>query len=153
MGTLRRTEDRSATGNGETAGGYFRRTFKENENPKLLKKGTNGELYERWLKDHPGGKEVPKNVKAILQNIKSVLRNKRRRRRAEKVQASPVAVAAVPTPAARSSPRTAGRGLDQLEERIEDCLGLARGMDREGLAQVIGLLRSARSGVVRQAGG
>ena len=38
-------------------------------------------------------------------------------------------------------------------DRIDDCLDLARGMDREGLAQVIELLRSARNEVVRQAGG
>ena len=75
-------ENAASVADGETTSGYFRRIFKEN--PKLLKKGTNDELFERWLKDHPDHKEVPKNIRAIVQNVKSVLRNKRRQRRAAK---------------------------------------------------------------------
>ena len=51
--------------NGETTSGYFRRLFKEN--PKLLKGSDNSELLDRWLRDRPGHKEVPVNVKYILQ--------------------------------------------------------------------------------------
>ena len=53
-----------ATGNGETTSGYFRRVFREDRS--LLKEGSNAAVFERWLKDHPGHKEVPDNVKAIL---------------------------------------------------------------------------------------
>jgi hypothetical protein len=144
-------ENAAASAGGETTSGYFRRIFKEN--PKLLKQGTNAELFERWLKDHPGEKEVPKNVQAILHNLKSVLRKKRRQRRAEKAQTAPVAVeATAPAPSALAVPRRAGKGLAQLEAQIDDCLAIARGMDREGLVEVIELLRSARNKVVRQAG-
>jgi hypothetical protein len=145
-------ENAASSAEGETTSGYFRRIFKAN--PKLLKKGTNAELFEQWLKDHPGQKEVPNNVKAILHNLKSVLRQKRRQRRAETAQAAPVASApTAPAPAAPAVSRRAGRSLEQLEEQIDDCLAVARSMDREGLAQVIELLRDARNAVVRQAGG
>src|SRR5580700_4939572 len=59
--------------------GYFRAIFQEN--PKLLKKRSNDELYERWLKDHPGEKEVPANVRQSLSNLKSILRHRRKVRR------------------------------------------------------------------------
>ena len=49
--------------NGETTSGYFRKLFKED--PKLLKKGTNPELFRRWLQDHPSHKEVPQSVKNV----------------------------------------------------------------------------------------
>ena len=78
--------------NGETTSGYFRQIFKEN--PKLLKKGTNATLLERWLKDLPGEKEVPKNVQAILHNLKSVLRKKLREKKVKSKQPEqPVAAA------------------------------------------------------------
>ena len=138
----KKDENTAPANDGETTSGYFRRIFKEN--PKLLKDGTNPELLERWLKDHPGEKEVPNNVKAILSNLKSVLRRKRQQRRAEKAQVASTAPIVS---------RRAEKGLGQLEDQIDDCLAVARGMDREGLAQVIGLLRSARNEVVRQVGG
>src|SRR5689334_8687588 len=68
-----------SSGRGETTSGYFRRLFKEN--PKLLKASKNDAILERWLQDHPGETEVPKNVKNNLANIKSVLRNRRRKRK------------------------------------------------------------------------
>src|SRR4051794_37928307 len=48
------------------------------------------ELLKRWLADHPGETEMPKNVKAILSNLKSVLRSKGRKKtaKAEKVAAA-----------------------------------------------------------------
>ncbi len=143
------TEGAAAGGNKETTSGYFRRIFKEN--PKLLKKGTNPEVLGRWLKDHPGKREVPKNVQAILHNLKSVLRKKRQQRGAEKGQ---TASAPVETTAKEPSPasRRASTGLAQLEGQIDDCLVRARGMDPEGLARVIEWLRRARNEVIRKAG-
>ena len=140
--------------NGETTSGYFRRLFKEN--PKLLKGSDNSELLDRWLRDRPGHKEVPVNVKYILHAVKSSLRHKRRRRRAEKAQTTPAAVAPVVSarPAAAPAPaRRAGASLTRLEEKIDACLAVAREMDREGLVEVIDRLRSARNAVVRMAGG
>jgi hypothetical protein len=135
------------TEDGETTSAYFRRMFRTN--PKLLNNGTTPELFERWLKDHPGQKEVPNKVKAILSNLKTHLRKKRRQRRAEKAQVA----SAAPSSAAPTASGKGVKGLGQLEEQIDDCLALARGMDREGLVKVIGLLRSARNEIVRQAGG
>jgi hypothetical protein len=61
----------------------------------------------------------------------------------------------LPDGAANSVGRLAERwaGLNQLEEHIGDCLAHARGIDRQQLAEIIELLRSARNGVVRQGGG
>jgi len=42
--------------------------------------------------------------------------------------------------------------LDALEEQIDECLTLAKNLDREGLANVIGLLRRARNEVVWKMG-
>jgi hypothetical protein len=70
------------TPDAETPTAYFRRIFREDRS--LLKQGSNAAVFERWLNDHPGHKEVPDNIKAILHNVKSTLRNKRRQRRAEK---------------------------------------------------------------------
>jgi hypothetical protein len=50
------------------------------------------------------------------------------------------------------TPRKSGCGLESLELVIDDCLTLARKMDREGLADVIGLLRQARNAVVWKLG-
>src|SRR3712207_840190 len=60
--------------NGESIQGYFRPIFKEN--PKLLRERSNEELYQRWLKDHPGETVVPERVKQGLSNLKTVLRKK-----------------------------------------------------------------------------
>jgi hypothetical protein len=54
-----RNQQAAPGANGETTSGYFRRLFKEN--PKLLKGSDNSELFQRWLQDHPGHKEVPVN--------------------------------------------------------------------------------------------
>jgi len=135
----------------ESVAGYFRKVFREN--PKLLKQRSNDELYRRWLADHPEHKEVPDKVKTGLQNIKSVLRAKRVKRKAAKqgpATAQPLAPTAISPTAPRRLP---AKGLQQLEEQIDEVLGLARGLDREGLQNVIAILRRARNEVVRQGGG
>jgi len=43
-------------------------------------------------------------------------------------------------------------GSISLEEQIDDCLALAKEMDREGLVSVIALLRRARNEVVWKMG-
>src|SRR5262245_51142568 len=134
---------------GGSVSGYFKAILKEN--PSLLKSTSNEDIFERWLKDHPGEKAVSDRVKAILFNVKSKLRKqlgaKRGRPRKEAkptVEGQPAEVAPVR--------RAATRGLDSLEERIDDCLTLARSLDRDGLEAVIDLLRRARNGVVVQQG-
>jgi hypothetical protein len=129
---------------GETVSGYFRRIFKEN--PMLLKERSNDELLRRWLADHPGYKEVPQTVKNNLANIKSVLRKKRRKGGRLKAEQPVAAVGEV------ARPKLAPKSLEALEEHIDDCLTTAKLLDKEGLADVIGLLRRARNAVVWKAG-
>jgi hypothetical protein len=126
----------------ESVSGYFRRLFEER--PELLGSGSNKELFERWLQDHPGKRTVPNRVKNILSNVKSIVRKKRRKAGRKK--------AAQPTPIAQQATTLPIGLLEPLEERIDDCLTLARNSDRERLAEVILLLRKARNAVVWKMG-
>jgi hypothetical protein len=133
---------------GESVAGYFRKVFKEN--PMLLKGRSNDELFRRWLADHPGETEVPRNVKAGLQNVKGLLRSKGRQKKRKKEQLAGQeghGLVARPKPAARKP-----NELEQLEERIDDALMFARGLDEEGLQDVISHLRRARNEVVWKMG-
>jgi hypothetical protein len=135
--------------NGETISGYFKRIFKENR--QLLGSKSNDELFRRWLADHPGNTEVPKNVKGILFNVKSVLRKKGRKKSSRPMkaeQAAPVAFAVTPPKPAKHSVK----GLETLEEQIDNVLTVAKHLDREGLDEVIRMLRKARNTVVCKLG-
>jgi AT hook motif len=139
----------TTAGNGETTSGYFRRIFKEN--PSLLVSKSNSELLSRWLADHPGHKEVPKNVQGNMSNVKSLLRKKKRKKlgRPKKVEQA----AQVEIVGARPMPiRVAPKGLEALEEQIDDCLTFAKKLDRDGLDEVIRLLRKGRNAVVWKLG-
>jgi hypothetical protein len=136
----------SSTGDSQTVSGYFRKAFAEN--PSLLDSRSNDELLQRWLKDHPGETDVPRNVKVGLQNVKSVLRGKSRRRRKAKTAAT-LATSQVSQPTGTGVKRNK---LEALEERIDDTLTFARGLDDEGLHDVVGLLRRARNEVVWKMG-
>jgi hypothetical protein len=130
----------------ETPSGYFRRIIGEDR--KLLKGRNNQVLLDRWLADHPGEKEVPKNIRAILSNVKSTMRSKRRRRKK-------AATAGANGPTTQISPamlKGKGHKLERLEEQIDDVLGLARGMAGEGLEDIVKLLRRARNEVVWKMG-
>ena len=59
--------------------------------------------------------------------------------------------AAEPT-AAAPRPHEGLRGLESLEEQIDECMTLAKNLDREGLSSVINLLRRARNEVVWKIG-
>jgi hypothetical protein len=49
-------------------------------------------------------------------------------------------------------PKHTPKGLEALEEQIDECLTFAKRLDREGLQDVIVLLRRARNAVVWKAG-
>ena len=132
-------------GKGESVAGYFRKVFEEN--PKLLRRRSNDELFRRWLEDHPGHDEVPQTVKVGLQNIKSVLRKERGRRGRPPREAPVDGEGQVP------ARRVAPRDLDAIEERIDECLSLARGLDPEEFGDVVTALRRARNLVVWMAEG
>jgi hypothetical protein len=130
----------------ETVSGYFRRILTENR--KLLRARSNDELVRRWQADHPGEEFTPK-LRAVLMNVKSVLRHSKRKRRAGKAgqpQEQAVTTHEMPRPAKPP------RHLEALEEQIDDCLSTAKGLDRDGLGDVIVLLRRARNGVVWKMG-
>src|ERR1700719_3026126 len=74
---------------GENISGYFRKVF--GENPKWLEGRSNDEVLARWLKDHPGEKEVPKRGKQNLSNVKSNLRKAERKEPGTPKQESPPA--------------------------------------------------------------
>jgi hypothetical protein len=126
---------------GESISGYFRMVFKER--PGLLHSRSNEVLLERWLKDHPGEKEVPDRIKQNLANIKSILRKKSRKKK----------VGAGATDSAVSTLKSVpSRSLESLEESIDECLTQAKNLDREALDSIIKLLRRARNEVVWKLG-
>jgi hypothetical protein len=133
-------------GPGETTAGYFRKVFAQH--PEWLAGKSNADVLARWLADHPGHAEVPEKIKQNLANIKSVLRKQGRKKRGRRKKEHP----AEATAAAVAAPRKRVPGLESLELAIDDCLTRARQMDKEGLAEVIGLLRQARNAVVWKLG-
>jgi len=125
---------------GESVSGYFRKILVAR--PDLINGTTNKMLLERWLKDHPEHSEVPNNVKYNLANLKSTLRKKMR-----------LQGLATSTASTRTSASTAPRHkLETLEEQIDDCMSAAKNLDREGLAEVIRLLKLARNKIVWKMG-
>jgi hypothetical protein len=142
-------------GRGETVGGYFRAVFLEN--PQFLEERSNDEIVDRWLADHPSESEVPNRIRNILANVKSVMRKDRREAAGLKKSKQPRAsVVAQEMPAedlaAPAGTMTGNEGLEHLEEAIDDCLTLAKNLDRDLLADVINYLRRARNQVVWKLG-
>jgi hypothetical protein len=134
-----------AKGDSESVAGFFRKVFEEK--PALLWERSNDELLQRWLDAHPGQTAVPGKVKANLQNIKSVLRKHGRKRKGGRPKKSAGAAPAVSNAAPKGRAMTGSR-LEGLEMAIDDCMVMARGIDAEGLHDVIRLLRRARNAVV-----
>ncbi len=133
---------KKASNDGESIQGYFKRILREN--PKLLSGRSNAELLERWAKDHPGQPKVSDSVKAGLQNAKSALRSKGRKRKAQR--AAQEGGPTVPAGGRKKRPLVA------LEEQIDDCITAAKVLDRGKLEKVISLLRHARNEVVWMTG-
>jgi hypothetical protein len=138
--------------------GYFRSVFAER--PEWLGAKSNDAILARYREDHniaPGG-DIDQKIKQNLANLKSVLRKQGRKKklgRPKKIHAIPAtvgfgatAVAVAPT-AVKKAPM--GK-LETLEEAIDDCLTAAKSMDREGLHDIIVLLRRARNAVVWKIG-
>jgi hypothetical protein len=134
---------KSSTSNGESISGYFRKVFKEN--PSWLGERSNDLLIARWKKDHPGTTDVPEKVRQGLANIKSVLRKANRKKpgRPKKDSLATGTGVTQAVPVVRKV-----KGLELLEEHIDDCLTLARNLDEGRLATVIAMLRRARNEVV-----
>lgn len=136
---------------GESVGGWFRQAFRAN--PKLLTTKSNKQVIDMWLKDHPGEASMPERVKGNMANVKSQMRKKLKRRgrppgSKNRAEASGAAAAPVAAPRPAASVTTSGRKLEALEEQIDDCLSHAKSLDRDGLGEVIQMLRKARNKVV-----
>jgi hypothetical protein len=146
----------SAKGNnGESTQGSFKRVLKANR--QWLEGRSNDAILKKWEEDHPGEK-LSNSVKSGLQNAKSMLRSKKRKRARRAAEAD--LAQAVRTDSAqgirpaRAKPAGHNRRhpLEALEEQIDECLTVAKMMDREGLQNVIAHLRQARNEVVWQIG-
>ena len=127
------------TADEESISGYFRSVY--DQNPKLLKQRSNKPVLDQWLADRPGYEDVPERVKANLANLKSNLRKKRRIQRGKRAELADNGIQAV-------GKRPSIKGLELLEEQIDDCLTVAKHLDRQGLHEIISLLRRARNGIV-----
>jgi hypothetical protein len=123
-----------------TVTGYFRQVFAAQ--PEWLKEKSNDPILAKYRLDHGLAVDAPvdKSVKSNLANLKSVLRKKSRR-----------GARTAGGAAAMASTRS-GHRLEKLEEMIDDCLSLAKNLDREALEQIISLLRRARNEVVWKIG-
>ena len=148
------TGTNGAAPEGESVSGYFRKIFEAN--PGLLDSRSNDELLGKWLADHPGETVVPERIKQNLANIKSVLRKKLREpaksKGTGKKLGRPAKTVALQEKQEKPAVSKASRGLERLEEEIDDCLTLAKHLDREGLGSVISHLRRARNDVVWRLG-
>jgi hypothetical protein len=133
---------------GESIAGYFRKVFKDH--PGWLMERSNDKLLQKWLADHPGVNEAPNSVKKSLGKIKSILRSKKRNKVARLATAHQPPSQQPQAKVARVA--TGGSKLEALELQIDECLISARHLDREGLHDVIAMLRKARNAVVWKIG-
>jgi hypothetical protein len=126
----------------ESVGGYFRERLRKR--PELLDAKSNEILMKMWDADHPNQTpERRRNVVSNLANVKSMMRKQRREGKLPGV------------PRGRSSGgmlNSSKPSLETLEEYIDDGMALAKSLDREGLDEVIRLLRRARNQVVWKIG-
>lgn len=110
----------------------------------LLRARDNDGLKTAWEKNHPGEKFSDK-IRQIAANIKSRMRQDmgmRKRRSKGKVVAIEID-APKPIKLALLAP---------LEEHVDECLMLARGVGREQLADVIKHLKRARNRLIMMIG-
>ncbi len=127
----------------ESVGGYFRERIRKRL--ELLDAKSNQILMKMWDADHPNQTaRERKNVVANLANVKSQMRKQRRE---GKLGRSPGAKGM-----ASALGNRAKATLETLEEYIDDGMALAKHLDRDGLDEVIRLLRRARNQVVWKIG-
>ena len=145
--TVTETESSPPPPAAETVMGYFRRIY--DENPKWLKIRSNEEVFRRWLADHPDHTEVPDRIKNGLANLKSILRKEKKKGKGKGKAKGEAKVAAVAAPSnGVPGVHLSTSKLEALEQQIDDCIALAKGLDREGLENIIRSLHRARNEVV-----
>jgi len=123
---------------------FFRPIFEAE--PALLDLASNADLIKRWTDANPRHTERDlKRVKQNLANLKSQMRKKNQDKGGKGKKAAGAARA---TNAVHGGRPTMGR----LEEYIDECLTIAKTLDRTGLGDVIELLHEARNEVVWKMG-
>jgi hypothetical protein len=112
------------------------------ENPQWLDERSNATVLARYRADHGLAEDavVEKKVLNNMANLKSVMRKANRKAKRDKAKAAGVKPA---KPASR---------LQQLEERIDDCMSFAKSIDATELAEIIKLLHLARNKTVWKLG-
>ena len=118
---------------------YWKKLF--NQTPKLLKIRSNSALREQWEVDHPSEK-FTESWSQSLSNVKSMLRQKRRKGGRPKMQPANGEGGA---PATTTIPQAA---LERLEVAVDSCLWNARQLDAVGLERAIKHLHAARNEIV-----
>src|SRR5262245_25010530 len=121
--------DATQTNSGEGSGG--KQSIRQywigllNEHPAWLSSRSNDRLYKKYLEDHPGEKEVPKNWQQGLSTVKTGLRKDRKKRKKGRTATAAAAENGTHATAVhRKAPRST-HSLEQLEERIDEVLSLA----------------------------
>lgn len=130
--------------------GTFKKYF--TEKPELLQVTSLDEVINRYKQEHPNV-EVTPPLRQIAANIKSTMKRKMRlsaNGSTKKKRGRPKGStkAATHTGAVAAAPHTSNATLERLEDRIDECVALAKEIDRRGLIHVIRLLRRALNGVV-----
>ena len=140
--------DGSAASGGETMQGYFRRVF--GEHPEWVKPRSNARVYQRWHDDHPGHTDVPASWRNALTNVKSDLRSRAKGKgKGRGSRGRPAAAAAEPR-ARSAGPKVPAKTLLELEEKIDDCLIMARRLGGgDALERIAEQLRKARNAVIK----
>jgi len=115
--------------------------------PGLLYSTSNEDLLGRWTKAHPSHTE--KMLRKVRQNLANLKSQMRKKDREEGGKGRKAAAAAAGTAKAAHGGRAT---MDRLEEYIDECLTIAKNLDRAGLGDVIKLLRHARNEVVWKMG-
>ena len=139
---------RGSKSEGTSKYAYFKQLFAKH--PELLNGKQNDAILDHYLADHciADGVELDKNVKSSMANLKSISRKKQRGK-----PAASATTAAATSASATAAPKVrAGSKLEHLEEMIDDCLSMAKNHDRDGLKDVLHLLRRARNEVVWKLG-
>lgn len=116
----------------------FREYFRNQ--PELLKERDNSKVVDMFKRDYP---KVPWDIRAqqALANAKNYERKgaKKRKKQMAKVQR------ALSTPQVLSGAKSQ---LNVLEDRIDDCLAMAKEIDRDGLHSIVKHLHRARNDLV-----
>jgi hypothetical protein len=116
------------------------------ERPDLLAASENDEIVALYKKQYPH-RTGEKEIKRLRQNVNNVKSQRKRDAGKGRRPGRPPGQSVV-----RAS-KGAGATIQRLEERIDDVLAMARGLDADGLGEVVQTLRSARNAVVRMGSG